>query len=105
MFGFWVHWLTLIMREHGLRYKARKDLQKRNPTKGPSVFVNFVRELQAQLPKEIRRYDTEDTVAQAIFRSRKRFGMDFKFADCLDAELNQRLSSEIKHFRSLSSKS
>jgi hypothetical protein len=66
----WIKTITQIMESNGLPSSARKDTDK-NKTGRPSVFVNFMRELQACLRKHYRRHMHSDTaLADAINRAR-----------------------------------
>jgi hypothetical protein len=70
----WVCLLTLIMKEHGLPFEARKDVDKKATSK-VSPFVRFVAELQRQLPEEFHQFTHSlDALSQAISRARQ--GLD-----------------------------
>jgi hypothetical protein len=64
----WIHMLTGIMKRNGLPYKVNKATLK--PTQRASPFVRFVLKLQEGFPKEFKRHNTTDSVAQAIVRVR-----------------------------------
>jgi hypothetical protein len=61
----WIGQLTKIMQKNNLPFRISKDLRS-----SPSAFVFLVRELQKCLPKECRQYDSDDAIAQAIYRAR-----------------------------------
>jgi hypothetical protein len=73
MWDYWVHLLTVITREHGLPYSARKDSDKRKGEISP--FVLLVKELQEHLSAETRLTIKEkrepDALAGAISRARR----------------------------------
>ena len=81
----WIWWLSIIMREHGLPYQVRKDLRK--PGQIESPFVVFVRELQKQLPTEIRRLEhSGDALGQAINRARKGYNLNCRFSETVQID-------------------
>jgi hypothetical protein len=66
----WINTLTTIMKDNGLPYEVRKDVDKRKGD-SPSPFVALIRELQKSLPKELRKSMTsDDALAQRISRAR-----------------------------------
>jgi hypothetical protein len=67
----WIRMLTLIVREYGLSFKVRKDVDKKQRERA-SPFVRFVYELQQHLPEEFRLFmHSKDALAQAIVRARQ----------------------------------
>jgi hypothetical protein len=65
----WIIELTKVASEFDLSKSARSDTDKNK--KGPSPFVRLVKELQAQLPKELQQKRSEDALARAINRARE----------------------------------
>ncbi len=86
MWAYWIRWLTIIMKEHGLPYSARKDLDKR---KGDiSSFVLFVQELQKHVATEGRQtVASVDALAQSINRARRGMDNKRKFSDVFRLEM------------------
>jgi hypothetical protein len=81
----WVSWLTIIMKEHGLPYKVSKGTV--HPSAKISPFVNFLWELQAALPKELRRFHhSKDALAQGIWRARRGKYLEGTFGDAVAVE-------------------
>ena len=81
----WVVWLTIIMKEHGLPYKVSKATV--NPSAKISQFVKLLWELQATLPKELRRfYFSKDALAQGITRARRNRFLGKKFENVVPVE-------------------
>jgi hypothetical protein len=76
----WIVWLTMIMKEHGLPYKASKATI--NPNARISPFVAFLSELQTALPTGLQRYQqSKDSLAQGISRARRAKFLEAKFED------------------------
>jgi hypothetical protein len=88
MWARWVYWLTIIMLEYKLPYKARKDSDKQKGEVS-SPFVLLVKELQKHLPVETQQTIPKRdvyTLAQAIYRARHGLDVECKFADVVDVE-------------------
>ncbi len=68
--GYWIAFLTAIMRRDRLPYQVSKATT--NPNASISPFVKFVRALQANLPTDFQRHmHSDDALRQAIVRARK----------------------------------
>lgn len=71
MWNWWIRQLTEIVKEEGLPYGARNDVDK-NKTGGPSAFVVFVRELQKCVPsKFVPSQQSCGALTTAINRARR----------------------------------
>jgi hypothetical protein len=89
LWNYWICWLTMIVKEHGLPYEARNDSDKQKPDSPISPFVLFVDELQKCIPEEFRRHTPPGSerggpLAKAIERARKETDVDCKFSECID---------------------
>ncbi len=81
----WIVWLTMIMKEHGLPYEASKATI--NPNARVSPFVKFLWELQAALPTELQRcHQSKDSLAQGITRARRGKVLNARFEDVVKAK-------------------
>jgi hypothetical protein len=86
LWSYWVFWLTIILREHGLPYEARKDSDKRKIEGSP--FVLFLEELQQCAPPQCRQSTvSRDALAQAINRARRGLDLNCKFSDVIDLDI------------------
>jgi hypothetical protein len=83
--GAWQHWtisLASILKEHGLPYQVRKDVDKQKPGSAISPFVKLVDSLQRLLPEKVRRHTQSlDALSQALVRGRKGIELEMKFFD------------------------
>lgn len=86
----WICWLTMIVKEHGLPYKARKDSDKQKPGSPISPFILFVDTLQKYIPEEFRQHglvpnpESGSPLGTAIWRARQGNDTDCKFSDVID---------------------
>jgi hypothetical protein len=64
----WIVLLTNILKNAGLPTEVRNDQEK------PSRFAVFVREIQDHLPSHLYKKRSDDALAKAITRARKRIG-------------------------------
>jgi hypothetical protein len=91
MWDYWLHLLTVITREHGLPYSARKDSDKQTGEISQiSPFVLLVKELQNHLSAETKLTIGKrepDALAGAISRARRGKDIEVKFTDVVDLEL------------------
>jgi hypothetical protein len=85
LWNHWMYWLTIIVREHGLPYKARHDPDKRKVEGSP--FVLFLQELQKYIPEQCRNTAFPDTLAKAIHRARHGLDLNCKFDDVIDLDI------------------
>jgi hypothetical protein len=87
LWNYWVYWLTIIVREHGLPYKARHDPDKRKVEGSP--FVLFLKELQKYVPEQCRQSTRieDDSLAKAIHRARRGLDLNCKFDDVIDLDI------------------
>jgi hypothetical protein len=86
LWNHWVYWLTIIVREHGLPYKARHDPDKRKVEGSP--FVLFLEELQKYIPEQCRQSTgVTDSLAKAIHRARRGLNLNCKFDDVIDLDI------------------
>ena len=88
LWNYWVFWLTIILREHGLPYEAREDLDKLKIEGSP--FVLFLKELQQCVPPQCRQATSSpDALAGAINRARHGLDLNCKFNDVIDLDIFQ----------------
>jgi hypothetical protein len=86
LWNYWVFWLTIILKEHGLPYEARKDSDKQKAEGSP--FVLFLEELQKHIPPQCRQSTaSRDALAQAINRARRGLDLNCKFSDVIDLDI------------------
>jgi hypothetical protein len=86
LWNYWVFWLTIILKEHGLPIEARKDPDKRKVEGSP--FVLFLDELQKCVPPQYRQSTaSRDALAQGIHRARHGLDLNCKFIDVIDLDI------------------
>jgi hypothetical protein len=76
----WVYLLTLIVKENGLPFQVRKDVDKQNDSEQVSPFVRFVHELQTNLPAAFHKSEPLHALSQAIVRARRSRGFNLSRA-------------------------
>lgn len=86
IWNWWIRALTIILKEHGLPYRARNDSDKQKGQKEEmSPFVRLVDKLQKCIPKSAQRSTAgPHALAKAVTRARQNLDSDCKFEETID---------------------